>query len=215
MGNWYENGPGWEDSLANVIAWCIQHNAMPYNHMYTHPRLDLTQTDQIQWELEKNDQSMRTFLKRINELDLVNGLDNMVALPYGEWPPSEGGKQVILSYKNPEGKPLAAVLESGYYYNANYLQPPYSQSYNPWHIPRIAAHIPAINYLVSQKSQFPTANTCRIGPVQISQSGDDLYLKDQISKAIQENGCPEGVYSFSGKLFRASASGIDIINLNQ
>jgi len=215
VGNWYENGPGWENSLAKVIAWCIQHNAMPYNHMYTHPRLDLTRTDQIEWELEKNDQSIRSLLLRINELNLVIGVDNMVALPYGEWPPSKVGKQVILSYKNPEGRPLDAVLESGYYYNAKYLPAPYSLTFNPWHIPRIAAHIPAINYLVSQINQFPTASTCRLGPVQSAQMGDNLYLMKQISNAIRENGCPEGVYSFSGKLFRASKNQITIIDLNQ
>ncbi len=214
-GNWYENGPGWEDSLAKVIAWCIQHNALPYNHMYTHPRLDLTLTQQIPWELEKNDQSMRTFLKRINELDLVYGLDNMVALPYGAWPPSKGGKAAIMNYKNPEGKPLQAVLEAGYYYNALYLQPPYSSAYNPWHIPRIAGHIPAIDSLVKQKDQFPTADTCRIGSVQSSQTGDNLYLMELIHKAISEDHCPEGVYSFTGKLFRATSSQVVIINLNQ
>ena len=214
-GNWYVNGPGWEDSLAKVIAWCIQHDVLPYNHMYTHPRLDLTRTDQIPWELEKNDQSMRTFLKLINELDLVNGLDNIVALPYSIWPPSQGGKEAILNYKNPEGKPLAAVLESGYYEDPHYLQPPYSPAYNPWHIPRIAAHIPAINYLVSQKAQFPTASTCRIGPVQPAQTSNNIYLMDQISKAIREDNCPEGVYSFARKLFRASSTQIEIINLNQ
>ncbi|MDR3574829.1 MAG: hypothetical protein P4L50_13275 [Anaerolineaceae bacterium] len=214
-GNWYENGPGWEDSLAKVIVWCIQHNVLPYNHMYTHPRLDLTLTQQIPWELEKNDQSMRTFLKRANALDLVNGLANMVALPYGTWPPSKGGKEAILNYKNPEGKPLQAVLEAGYYYNAQYLQPPYSVAYNPWHIPRIAGHIPAINFLVKQKDQFPTASTCKIGPLQSAQIGDNLYLMDQILKAIRQNGCPEGVYSFSGKLFRASNSQIVILRPNQ
>jgi hypothetical protein len=214
-GNWYENGPGWEDSLAKVIAWCIQHNVMPYNHMYNHPRLDLTLTEQIPWELEKNDQSMRTFLKRINGLDLVKGVDNIVALPYGAWPLSKGGKAAILKYKNPEGVPLQAVLEAGYYYNAEYLQPPYSSAYNPWHIPRIAGHIPAINMLVEQKAQFPVAKTCSIGPVQPSQTGDNLYLMDQILKAIRADQCPAGVYSFSGKLFRASSTQIEIIKLNQ
>jgi len=60
-GDWFYVETGWQDSLARVIAWCIEHGALVYNHFYTHPSLPKLSPAQIEWEMRTNDEEIQKF----------------------------------------------------------------------------------------------------------------------------------------------------------
>lgn len=95
--------PGGEGELARVIAWCIDHDAIPYNHFYMHPRLDLTEPWWIPVEAERNDVYLRELLSMVEREDLISYMGNLIALPYSVWPNSKAGRDALLSYVSPEG----------------------------------------------------------------------------------------------------------------
>jgi hypothetical protein len=203
--------PGGEEELARVIAWCIDHGAIPYNHFYTHPRLDLTELRWIQWEAEKNDLYLRELLCSISREDLIPQLGNILALPYGVWPDHPAAKQALLTYVSPEGKSLQAILEVDFAVRARYLLPPYSPDFDPWHVPRIVGTQEAIELLASEKDSFPTAQKCPIGPVKL----DDLMNRSIIEKLIlmelNKGACEEGDYLLMDVIYRVDANGITLL----
>lgn len=200
---WWINGPGWEDALARVIAWCIEHNAIVYNHFYTHPRLDLTDAAGISSEAYLNDKTVRSLLIRAHREDLIPRLGNMFALPYGVWPTSQSSINALLNYQTPEGKPLMAVFEVDYAFRAKFLPPPYTIEFDAYHIPRIVATQEAIELLVAQKEQFPRAKSCEL---KLSHTVSDQHpseIMSAIQTNIQTNQCSPGIYSVNGYLFNS------------
>lgn len=197
------DNPDWQDKLAAAIIWCIEHDAMPYNHTYTHARLDRTDVAGIQFELRQNDLYLRELLLRGGGSDLIPRLGNYLALPYDIWPASQAGVEAIKDYTNPEGQPLQGVLEADYVYREKLLPPPYSPQFDRWHIPRITATLDAVSTLGKQSSQMPTPTACVLdAPAQ-----DLPSLENRISDAIQSGACPPGIYAVQGYIFDATGPG--------
>jgi len=193
--------PHWQDDLANAIAWGIDHDAMPYNHFYTHPLLNLTAPKDITWEAQMNDAYLRKLLERIGREDLVSRLGNMLALPFGEWPTSQAGIKALTSYLDPEGKPVQAILEIDYIVRPKFLLPPYSLKFDRYHVPRIVATQSAIDYLVEHKQTFPQAQVCSLGSLEVSKVADPDFLTKRIAALTQEGKCPYGIYVLQGFIF--------------
>jgi hypothetical protein len=204
--------PGGEEALARVIVWCIEHDAIPYNHFYTHPRLDLTEPRWIQWEAEKNDLYLRELLYSIGREDLIPQLGNILALPYGVWPDHPAAKQALLTYVSPEGKPLQAILEVDYAVRARYLLPPYSPDFDPWHVPRIVGTQEAIELLAGEKDSFPTAQKCLIGPVNLDDLMNRSVIEELILIELNKGSCPEGIYLLMDVIYRVDESGINLLS---
>ena len=199
-------GKNWEDSLAKVIVWCIEHNAMPYNHTYNHPRLDLTPGDKLLWELKKNDDTLLSYLDRAGRPDLATRLDNLLALPFSIWPASDAGKKLIEGYVSPRGKPLQAIFEADYHYRPKYMPAPYQTTFDRFHLPRMEGLNGAITLLETKKDLFPTVSACQVGPLDQTRQGDPGYLASQVTGMVGQGKCPQGVYVLGGYLFRAGAN---------
>lgn len=207
-------GENWQDSLAKAIVWCIDHNAMVYNHTYNHPRLDLTPGDKLIWELNQNDVTLNSYLTRAGRQDLIPKLDNLVALPFSIWPSSDAGKKVLEQYVSPEGKPVQAIFEADYAVRPRYMPAPYLPTFDRYHLPRMEGLNDAIDLMVSKKDLFPLVSTCRVGPLDRSQSEDPAYLAGQIKVELTQGSCSAGLYALGGYLFRAKSSAVDLIKLN-
>ena len=200
--------PGWQDDLANAIAWGIEHDAMPYNHFYTHPLLNLTTPKNITWEAQMNDGYLRKLLERIDREDLVSRLGNMLALPYGEWPTSQAGIKALTDYLDPEGKPVQAIMEIDYIVRPKFLFPPYSAKFDRYHVPRIVATQSAIDYLVVHKQDFPQAQVCSLGSLEVSKVTNPDFLAKRIEALTQEGKCPYGIYVLQGYIFNVKPTDV-------
>jgi len=205
--------PGGESELAQVIAWCIEHDAIPYNHFYMHPRLDLTEPRWIPVEAERNDVYLRELLSMVEREDLISYLGNIIAIPYGIWPSSKAGRDALLSYVSPEGVSLQAVLEADYAVRAKYLLPPFSPDFDPWHVPRIVGTQQAIDLLVEQRESFPIAYKCQIGPLDVERLDDLEALKEQIIATGLKGDCPNGIYVVRGLIYRVMDAEISLVPL--
>jgi hypothetical protein len=203
--------PAWQDSLARTIAWCLDHDAMVYNHFYTHPRLDLTRPEHITWEAAVNDRYLRKLLTNIGRQDLISRLGNMIALPFDVWPSTAVGKKILLAYKNPEGMPLQAIFEIDFIYRPKFMLPPYSPQFDRFHIPRIVATNGAIDYLEKNQDKFEKAQVCALNGLEAQRLEDETYLSDQIQQALQQNTCPPGIYVVQGRVYQAQPSGVSAI----
>ena len=205
--------PGGESELAKVIAWCIEHDAIPYNHFYTHPRLDLTKPKWIPVEAERNDIYLRELLSMVEREDLISSLGNIIAIPYGIWPDSKAGIDALLSYVSPEGISLQAVLDADYAVRAKYLLPPFSPDFDPWHVPRIVGTQQAIDLLVEQRESFPIAYKCQIGPMDVERLDDLEALEEQIIATGLRGDCPNGIYFVRGLIYRVMDTEISLLPL--
>lgn len=195
---WYEAG-GWEQALAQTIAWGIEHHVYPYNHTFRHPHLDQLADDQIQSQQALNDQKLREYLALAGHPEYAALLSNYVALPYGSAPRTEKGWQQLTTYINPEGDPVRAVFEAGYEYSPAFASPPFSNTFDPMHLPRMAA-IPSIIHLISQKaSSFPAAENCTL--TLTTGSPDAQSIMDAIEQSISSGLCPSGVYVLDEGIF--------------
>jgi len=203
--------PTWEDKLGEAIAWGFDHGAITYNHFYTHPHLDQIEPRHIVWNARKNDEYLRSLLEQVGREDIIPSLSNIFALPYSVWPTKPIGIQLLLAYENPEGLPLQAVMESDFISRAKFLPPPYAADFDPWHILRIIADHNAIDYLVENSGQFPTAVHCEFENLDQTRIEDRAFLAGEIRQALKERRCPEGVYSLGGKVYTASSSGVHLI----
>ena len=203
VGDWWQKGPGWEDSLANVIAWCIEHQALPYNHLFTHPMLSLIKnTREFKYQAEENEKSLREFLARIGKENLADDLDNIISIPYGDWPTNPEVMRALQNYVSTNGKPLLGIMDVDYAVRAKYLQPVYSPDFDRLKIPRIVANADAIHLLVQDKEKFAVSQNCLLGPVDTNKLSDQNYIMQIIATAGSTSLCPDGVYALEQGLFR-------------
>jgi hypothetical protein len=212
VGDWWNEAPGWEDALAKTIVWCIEHGAIPYNHFYKHPKLDLLNGNELLYLAKENERALKESLGRAGRAELADGLGNIFALPYGIWPTNVAVKKVMLSYVSTNQKPLEAVLEVDFAIRAQYLQPFYSAKFDRNHVPRIVGNADAIKVLTDPKSPILPSAICKLGPVDETQTQDTDYLINLVGAAPQ-NGCTEGLYVLQGHLFRLKDSQVEEITL--
>lgn len=200
-GTWWYEADGWERALADTIVWGIDHHVYPYNHTYRHPHLDQVADDVIQPQLAFNDQKLREYLSLAGHPEYVSLLSNYVALPYGSSPITDKGKQLLISYVDPEGDPVRAVFEAGYEYTPAFALAPFSAGFNPMHVPRMAA-IPSVIKLITEKaSTFPSAERCELTVVMGSPDIESIVAA--IEQQIASGQCPEGVYILDEGVFIA------------
>jgi hypothetical protein len=211
--DWFIYDNQWKQELGNVIAWCLNHNVGVYNHLYMHPRLDLTRPGDVHSEVAKNDAAIRNFLTNSGHADSIQLLHNIIALPYGIWPPSKVGVQSILNYIDPDGRPVEAIFEAGSYTDAGYLQSPYSKEFDPMHIPRINGSVKGVNFVIQQAANFPKAESCLLGPLDPARIQDSTTIENEIQRKIDNLNCLYGVYSVAGRLYESTASGVQEILL--
>ena len=204
--------PGWEMELARTIAWGMDHDLIPYNHFYTHPRLDWSTGDQILWEAGQNDLYLRELLTMAGRDDLILRLGNILALTYGVWP-KRGDIDTMLSYANPEGEPVQAVMEIDPISLEKYLFPPYAPGFNRYHLPRHVASPSAVDFLVANAEKFPRAQVCDLGNVPDSILDQPDALAAFIASESQQRGCPSGVYVVNGFLFRVADGQAEILEI--
>lgn len=199
---WFIQTDGWEEALAKVIVWGIEHNLMPYNHFYTHPKLTKLDGASMLYQYQQNEKRMQQLLTLAGRPELFDQLGNMIALTYGEWPNTHFMKDYVLGMPSLTRKPLLAVFEIDYAVRAKYMPVPYSEEFDRYHLPRIVANADSLELLVENKDQFPVAGQCTLGQVGISQSNDSQTITELILSAHRTGDCPEGVYALNGRLFR-------------
>ncbi len=202
-GEWWIVADGWEDALADVIVWGIEHGVMPYNYLYGHAKLDITLDKDIQAQASLNDTALRKYLARANRTDLAQVVNNYIALPYGIWPATEKGIDLLINYTDPEGRPVRAIFEAGYEYNPTFALAPFSEGFDPFHIPRMAGINASINAVVEATEILPAAEKCALiiaGDIGLRSS---RQIGDAILKEIQGGQCHEGVYILKEGIFRA------------
>ncbi|MEM5786534.1 MAG: hypothetical protein AAGU11_04400 [Syntrophobacteraceae bacterium] len=151
MGWWYVED-GWEKDLAEAIAWGIEHGVMPYNHLYIHPLLSITRYEHIWEQASLNDQALRDLLALVGRGDLIEQVNNFIALPYGVWPESQAGIDHLIAYTDPEGRPVKAIFEAGYEHMPKYAMPQ-ALSFSPYHIPRMAGIEAAIQAVIEREEK--------------------------------------------------------------
>ena len=203
--------PDWQEELGKTIAWCIDHDAMVYNHTYLHVYLDKTAPNDITWELHMNDQYLRQLLGMVQREDLISHLSNIVAIPYGAWPTKELALKALLGYTTPENKPMQAIFDIDFIVRPKFLMPPYSSKFDRLRLPRIVATLSAIDYLVEHRAEFPSAQSCFLGPLSSAMDPTESQIAQFIQSGIREKQCPEGIFAFPGKIYKAQESGVDLL----
>jgi hypothetical protein len=210
---WFIQTDGWEEALAKVIVWGIEHNLMPYNHFYTHPKLTKLDGASMLYQYQQNEKRMQQLLTLAGRPELFDQLGNMIALTYGEWPNTHFMKDYVLGMPSLTRKPLLAVFEIDYAVRAKYMAVPYSENFDRYHLPRIVANADSLELLVENKDQFPAAGQCTLGQVGISQSNDSQTITELILSAHRTGDCPEGVYALNGRLFRLEGETVSEITI--
>lgn len=202
-------GDAWKDKLGSTIAWAIENGVEVYNHLYQHPKLDITENKDILYQIGENDRVTRYFLNRVGRDDLIPRLENIIALPYGIWPANQSGKNILLNYKNPEGEPLMAVMEAYNLDAAQFTSSFFSSNFNAFAIPRITASRYMIDYIVSNKESTPLVTKCRLGPLEESMAQDQETLRLLISEAIKNGTCSSGiVFHVNGYIFYVNGNDV-------
>ena len=204
--------------IAKTIVWCLENDALIYNHTYGHVYLssiDVTMSKFIQ-QLQQEDDTIRYFLKLAGREDLIPRLGNIIALPGGAEPQTENDWATLQEYENPEGLPVQAVLNI---YSAKsdpttyeYFTGPYDPGFNKYNIPRMVANLNKVQYLADHPAEFPAAQSCTIS-LEESRAQDEAYLVEQMGDAIQSGDCPTGLFFVNDKLFDARTSPIVQLDL--
>jgi hypothetical protein len=198
-GTWWYEAEGWEQALAQTIAWGIEHHVYPYNHTFRHPHLDQVADEVIQPQLANNDAELREYLALAGHPEYAAMLSNYVALPYGSSPATAKGIEQLNSYLDPEGDPVRAVFEAGYEYAPAFALASFSDGFDPMHLPRMAGIPSVVKLITKTASNFPTAESCTL----ILTSGSADF--DSILAAIQQNItngiCHEGIYILEEGVF--------------
>ena len=200
---WYAAGDAeglWKKDLTETIIWSLEHDARIYNHTYRHIRMDISDAQGISWELQQNDLFLRELLAKAGRTDLIEGLGNMFAIPFGYWPEGSGYNAMV-NYITPEGEPMLAVFDIDWPIRIKFMAPPYSPEFDPMRIPRIAMPPEAIEYLVEHQAEFPTMLSCQVGPLDAEQVNDQDYLREAIQITITSGACPQGVYIIERNTF--------------
>jgi hypothetical protein len=205
-----DNSPIWRDKLSTAMVWALENGVTPYNHLFTHPKLDITMPQDIQYQLAENDRVTRFYLTRVGREDLIPTLGNIIALPFGIWPATSSGVLVLKNYKNPEGLPVAAIMEA-YNLDAAKLTPSvFSENFDRFKINRITASDSMIQFIIDQKDEIPSALICQVGPIEEEMASDPLAIRDAIAATIAARDCPEGVYNIYGVIFDARGGIVEI-----
>jgi hypothetical protein len=199
---WFIVTDGWEEALAKVIVWGIEHDLMPYNHFYTHPQLAKLDGPTMLYEFQQNEIRMKQLLTMAGRPELFNVLDNMIALTYGAWPGTEYMNEFLVGMPSQTRKPLLAVFEIDYAIRAKYMLPPYAPGFDRFHIPRLVANAESVELLVEQKDQFPQAQQCTLGTVHITEAEDTEIIKNLLLAATEGGGCTGAIHVVNGRLFR-------------
>jgi hypothetical protein len=210
-GSAYIKGTGWEESLARTIVWCIDHGAIPYNHFFRHPYLDKMSADQLTAQARDNDLRLQALLQRAGRPELFNGIENILALPYGHWPTIPAALQALLDYTSPQGKPVLGVIEVGGIYAGHYLQPPYSAEFERNHVPRMVGSSLAMSYLTHYKDRFPSAEQYPLGNLDLNRLIQPEDQRTALQSACQSAPCPNGVYALLGSLFRVTDGSVSLL----
>lgn len=200
-GTWWYEAEGWQQALAETIAWGIEHHIYPYNHTFRHPHLDQLAVEFIQPQLAQNDQWLREYLALAGHPEYAALLSNYIALPYGSSPVSERGKEQLTSYLDPEGRPVRAVFEAGYEYTPAFASPAFSDGFDPMHIPRMAGIPSVINLINENATSYPSAESCTL--TLPSGSPDVESITAAIDQSIASGLCPAGVYILEEGVFIA------------
>ena len=196
--------------LANVIVWCLENDAMVYNHTYRHTRLGRTTAIGITSELKNNDVYLRKLLALVNRQDLIPKIGNLIALPAGQWPRPDTAA-ALYGYINPEGVPLQAILDVDFIVRPNFMAAPYAAKFDQWKLPRMVANLAAVKYLTDNKATIPTAQKCEIGPLDEGRAGNSSYIGDQILSMVQSGKCPKGIYAMENFVFRADTTQVELL----
>jgi len=204
-GDWFYVSPGnaWKKKLGQAIAWALDNGVEIYSHTYQHVDLSKTYPSDILLQLQMEDNTVREFLYLAGRSDLYAKLGNMLALPFGIWPETQAGKDVLLHYKNPEGLLIQAIFEAYNSTDARFTPSFFSEGFDPMNLPRTTATNYSIDWVVSNKDSVPTAAECKLGPTDESANGDAAKLQALITAAVQGGSCPEGVYNVGGLIFIA------------
>ena len=211
--NVYQNGvytvqEGWRQDRAEAIAWGIKNGAIPMNHFYDHPFLDRLTPDEILWQLQENDQSLRDELLLIGQEDLSKNLPNILALPYVVWPKTDAGKQVLFDYISPDGAPVAAILEANDASLARLFPAPFSPTYDRWHVHRINATWQAIEVIMQKAGEIPVSARCELGDFPEGTSVNAEATAKAISAITVSDHCPYGFYIVGQFSFFVQENGI-------
>ncbi len=189
--------------LGQTIAWALENGVEPYNHLVLHPLLSKTDDKDIQWQIEENDRLTRYYLEKAGRADLIPLLGNMIALPYGEWPVTYSGIDILKNYRNQEGEPVEAIFEAYLLSDAQLTPSVYSPEFDRYNIARITESAYMIQWIVEQANNLPSAQTCQLGPLQQEQVADQVVIQGLISNALSSGSCAEGVYHVGGLIFIA------------
>lgn len=216
------NDPDWEIKMARTIVWCIENDAMVYNHTYRHGYLSnvdhpVTMTEFID-QLRQNDEAVRYFLRLADRADLISRLGNIIALPGGAQPQSESDWEILQGYKNPEGIPVQAILGISSAITdpamLEYLKSPYDMSFDKYRVPRLVATLFYLNYLDDHAGEFPQAQTCNLS-VDKTRLDDNQFLAGQVGMMIESGACSRGWYYINGILLDARETPIQLILIRQ
>jgi hypothetical protein len=204
-GNWFRFVGNWQADLAKAIIWCIEHDAIPYNHTYMHSRFDQVKPQDIHYVLDKNDREMRKLLISAHREDLIPRLRNYIALPGSVWPTSKSRIEILLDYQNPENQPVGAVMEAGYWHDQHVvLVAPFVAGFDRMHIPRIAVNThAAVQYLVDHRDLFPVTFQCPLKLPSSASVEDQVAVKSALLKAVQSDDCPAGTYRVGQVFYKA------------
>lgn len=189
--------------LGQTIAWALENGVEPYNHLVLHPLLSKTDDKDIQWQIEENDRLTRYYLEKAGRADLIPLLGNMIALPYGEWPVTYSGIDILKNYRNQEGEPVEAIFEAYLLSDAQLTPSVYSPEFDRYNIARITESAYMIQWIVEQANNLPSAQTCQLGPLQQEQVADQVVIQGLISNALSSGSCAEGVYHVGDLIFIA------------
>ncbi len=189
--------------LGQTIAWAIENGVEPYNHLLEHPMLSKTADKDIQWQIEENDRLTRYYLELAGRGDLIPRLGNMIALPFGEWPATYSGIEIIKKYQNQEGKPVEAIFEAYLYADKELTPSAFSTEFNRYNLARLTASEIMTQWLMQQAPDLPDAQSCRLGPLAQDQADDQAVIQGLISAAIQSGSCFEGAYHVGEQIFLA------------
>jgi hypothetical protein len=197
--------------LANVIVWCIENDALVYNHTYRHSHLNRTDGPGITSELKSNDLALRRLLTLVNRQDLIPKIGNLFAVPAGQWPITEESRNALYGYKNLEGIPFQGIFDVDFIVRPNFMEAPYARKFDRYKLPRMVATLDAIKYLKENKDTIPVAHQCEVGPLDQARAGDVNYMGEQVLNMVQSGKCSEGVYAMEHFVFRASTTQVELL----
>lgn len=200
----------WKDELSKAMVWGLENGVQYYNHTYTHVQLDLTAPQDIQYQLLQNDIVTRFYLSRVGRTDLIPKLGNIIALPFGVWPATYSGVEVLKNYKNPEHQPVTAILEAYNLVEAQLTPSVFSPGFDRFKIQRISASDSMVQFIITHKDEIPSAIVCHVGPMNQEMATDVDTLRSAIAAMISSGACPEGVYNISGQIFVASGGIVEL-----